>query len=212
MNGPAGPIIYPAYLNQKGAEFLFRFGRAKGAHNDVRDIVYAHPPWPATGPMGPMPHRGRDIFITLWPSDRPIILPSFAKERGKSFLYNLSSIDHPGRNPTSFLLFLSSFEESFEDTCHTRGRRRRGRVFRKVARIVSRISSVSPSGESATTTTLLRRIDATWSTTEGLACPQGGREMGRGLEATKRVGGAVPWWPPVRYSFLRVTRADLYDP
>lgn len=67
-------------------------------------------------------------------------------------------------------------------------------------------------GESATTTTLLRRIDATWSTTEGLACPQGGREMGRGLEATKRVGGAVPWWPPVRYSFLRVTRADLYDP
>lgn len=141
MNGPAGPIIYPAYLNQKGAEFLFRFGRAKGAHNDVRDIVYAHPPWPATGPMGPMPHRGRDIFITLWPSDRPIILPSFAKERGKSFLYNLSSIDHPGRNPTSFLLFLSSFEESFEDTCHVRGRRRRGRIFRKVARIVSRISS-----------------------------------------------------------------------
>lgn len=207
MNGPAGPIIYPAYLDQKGAEFLFRFGRAKGAHNDIRDIVYAHPPWPATGPMGPMPHRGhavrRDIFITLWPSD-----PFSQVSQKRRNLYYLSPIDHRARDRTPFLFFLPSNNRSKirrEETT----RRGEGRGLEKLVK--SYRVSVSPWRESATAS--LRPYRCHLEHGEGLASARGRKiGRGRGLKATKRVGGAVPWWPPVRYSFLRVTRADLYDP
>lgn len=136
MNGPAGPIIYPAYLDQKGAEFLFRFGRAKGAHNDIRDIIYAHPPWPATGPMGPMPHRGhavrRDIFITLWPSD-PF---SQVSQKRRNFYY-LSPRDRSSRERSNTFSLLSSVEQSLKDW--TRRDDEEGGRFGKVGEIVSRL-------------------------------------------------------------------------
>lgn len=162
MNGPAGPIIYPAYLDQKGAEFLFRFGRAKGAHNDIRDIVYAHPPWPATGPMGPMPHRGhavrRDIFITLWPSD-----PFSQVSQKRRNLYYLSPIDHRARDRTPFLFFLPSNNRSKIGREETT---RRGEGLEKLMK-----SYRFHRGENRRR---LRcgRIDATWSTARGWR-PQG---------------------------------------
>lgn len=135
---------------------------------------------------------------------RPTHSPKFRK-RGEIFIIFL---DHRARDRTPFLFFLPSNNRSKIGREETT-RRGEGRGLEKLVK--SYRASVSPWRESATAS--LRPYRCHLEHGEGLASARGRKiGRGRGLKATKRVGGAVPWWPPVRYSFLRVTRADLYDP